>query len=803
MRFGVSSGTRDDFLEEKRVGQQLNFWRWRRAAKGRRPWKDRVTKEERKRSRPWKKPRCRGGSAVDAADEKFPIDNLGGTCEFIDWALCLPRWVLRSRCAFAHHLARSFSVRQQGVALPSVVFPLPIPFVDIFMSSGPQLSRSRLKTVAMKRVTHIIVLAMNFMYLGRFASDAELRRPMNQKQEAVVQRLYNLVAACGSQSGRFDFAPGRSGPELVACLDELERFAEERGFDFGGGYASTSASYERLEHDKRLREEQIEEHPELQPYRGLCASRLKISGTGTWPLARYLDSPLYLPYEEPLFLMHNEDVSHFPTPCFESEDREEYFRLIKRWDELGLLRLHEEPLREGHYTKVFNTFKSSLHDRQIGDRRIANSRERHLAGSSSHLPNGPLLQNIFLPSGCNLRGAITDRRDFYHQCCVTSSRSCSNALPFDFSVEELAGFSALKIYREELAMVGPQGREVVGDRLGMPASERRKKVVPGRLWPGFAALYQGDHLGVEYALEAHQNLLLEEGLLRSEGRVQLNSCFPTGGVCEGLIIDDFFVISSQRRTVEKEDSAAFKRLGRARQAYEVHKLPGSVEKDVVAETTFKAAGAECDSSEETLSKGLCTLGAPAGKRLALSLLSLRAASLGAISTKLALRLAGSWTSCLLYRRCLSSIVDGFFALPHLGGEGAENLVLPLSRRHAQELVLLSVAAPLMVANLRAEVGRRFMPQTHLWQKVRSFQPSFLRRPSRPYGWVVTRRVATRNLTTPSVQHSEQLRSFQMRRQRRLVASSPQRGRPVSSSTLWRFVEELERSRRPWLTRATL
>ena len=99
-----------------------------------------------------------------------------------------------------------------------------------------------MKTVAMKRVTHIIVLAMNFMYLGRFASDAELRRPMNQKQEAVVQRLYNLVAACGSQSGRFDFAPGRSGPELVACLDELERFAEERGFDFGGGYASTAAS---------------------------------------------------------------------------------------------------------------------------------------------------------------------------------------------------------------------------------------------------------------------------------------------------------------------------------------------------------------------------------------------------------------------------------------------------------------------------------------------------------------------------------------------------------------------------------
>lgn len=82
---------------------------------------------------------------------------------------------------------------------------------------------------------------------------------------------------------------------LQACLDELERFVEERGFDFGGGYASTSASYERLEHDKRLREEQIEEHPELQPYRGLCASRLKISGTGTWSLGKIPRQPFVSP----------------------------------------------------------------------------------------------------------------------------------------------------------------------------------------------------------------------------------------------------------------------------------------------------------------------------------------------------------------------------------------------------------------------------------------------------------------------------------------------------------------------------
>ena len=51
--------------------------------------------------------------------------------------------------------------------------------------------------------------------------------------------------------------------------------------------------------------------------------------------------------------------------------------------------------------------------------------------SSSSLPNGPLLQNIFLPPGFSLRGP------------------CSNAIPFDFTTEELEGFVAQKIYEEE------------------------------------------------------------------------------------------------------------------------------------------------------------------------------------------------------------------------------------------------------------------------------------------------------------------------------------------------------------------
>ena len=43
---------------------------------------------------------------------------------------------------------------------------------------------------------------------------------------------------------------------------------------------------------------------------------------------------------------------------------------------------------------IFNAFKNSTRDRQIGDRRIPNSRERSIDGPSRHLPPGFLLTSM-------------------------------------------------------------------------------------------------------------------------------------------------------------------------------------------------------------------------------------------------------------------------------------------------------------------------------------------------------------------------------------------------------------------------
>lgn len=156
-------------------------------------------------------------------------------------------------------------------------------------------------------------------------------------------------------------------------------------------------------------------------------------------------------------------------------------------------------------------------------------------------------------------------------------------------------------------------------------------------------------------------------------------------------------------TEEELCKQAFLHLAMAREAYNAHGLPGSVEKDVVAEDSFKAAGAEIDSYSGTLDLGLCLVGAPLQKRLGLAVVSLRTVALSGISRGLAAKLSGSWESCLMFRRCMSATVDGLFAIG--AGKSSEDSeeVVDLPRRVAQELAFLSVLAVIMASDVSAPV----------------------------------------------------------------------------------------------------
>ena len=141
---------------------------------------------------------------------------------------------------------------------------------------------------------------------------------------------------------------------------------------------------------------------------------------------------------------------------------------------------------------------------------------------------------------------------------------------------------------------------------------------------------------------------------------------------------------------------------------------GSSEKDVHAESVFKAAGAEVVSDARSVRSGFVTVGAPIAKHLALSVMSLRAARLPGLTPTLAARLAGNWISVLLYRRCLASVVDCLFAFGSVAESVDPQVILPLPRRVCVELSLLSALTPLMCSNLAVDyLGSAFASDASL------------------------------------------------------------------------------------------
>ena len=138
-------------------------------------------------------------------------------------------------------------------------------------------------------------------------------------------------------------------------------------------------------------------------------------------------------------------------------------------------------------------------------------------------------------------------------------------------------------------------------------------------------------------------------------------------------------------------------------AYQAAELLGSPTTDVVGENERKLVGAYINSSERALSRKLCTVGAPAAKRIALSFITLASCSLSSTTDVLHLCLIGGWVSILTFRRPMMSIISKCYHLVH------QNCVDPnvpklvrLPRSPANQLALLACLVPLAFSDLGAE-----------------------------------------------------------------------------------------------------
>ena len=138
-------------------------------------------------------------------------------------------------------------------------------------------------------------------------------------------------------------------------------------------------------------------------------------------------------------------------------------------------------------------------------------------------------------------------KDFYHQIRCAPSKAEHNTIG-TLDLPDAIALKAFCKYQEKAKV--KFYRDAHGDRLGDPSLPRPKAATSG-LQVAFRGILQGDHGGVEFATDAHINLLKSYDVLGEHQHLTSTRACRSQSVMQGLVIDDFFAIS-----VEKKDGAA-------------------------------------------------------------------------------------------------------------------------------------------------------------------------------------------------------------------------------------------------------
>eukprot|EP00434_Breviolum_minutum_P034390 symbB.v1.2.030438.t1/scaffold3423.1/size57148/1 len=293
------------------------------------------------------------------------------------------------------------------------------------------------------RVLHTMVMALNFWHSGgRFIEASSLQRAPNRLHRVLYRRIRSLLKSDGPALAFETTKAGRRFPELVPRLSELSSVLTFNGAS-GDPYDKTFPGVEVVKDDTVM--------PELQPYRDLDPDRLLLFGTGHFDATEFLDDALTMPYRDPDCL--SIDVPPGSRPNIR-DSPETVCKLASVWDKQNLLTIHREHVNPDKYVRVFNAYKSTSQDRQIGDRRGANSLEARISdfGPSSQLPAGSDLAELSLnPRKQTLSITITDRKDFYHQFWCSKRKTIGNTIGPPVETCSLQDCSAYGLFLQEYA----------------------------------------------------------------------------------------------------------------------------------------------------------------------------------------------------------------------------------------------------------------------------------------------------------------------------------------------------------------
>ena len=229
---------------------------------------------------------------------------------FTKWVRMHVRRLLSTRTSFSYFLLKSISnCRGRSSTASTALFPIPIPFDDIWGRPMKRMNRRRREEVARRQLVHLAVMALNFMHSTAPLSCLDLlwRRP-SSLHLGVYRRLGALIKACDHVETISISGVGRGHAKLGARMREVLDTLQSWGEGLRTGY---DAGLEGM------KVPMVNDEEELNPYRELNASRLKLTGTGGWNCLPYLDELLVLPFMEPEVLRHEGRPRRLFSRCVE------------------------------------------------------------------------------------------------------------------------------------------------------------------------------------------------------------------------------------------------------------------------------------------------------------------------------------------------------------------------------------------------------------------------------------------------------------------------------------------------------
>ena len=481
--------------------------------------------------------------------------------------------------------------------------------------------------------------------------------------------------------------------KLDARFKELEKALDTLGLDPASQYHRGAEGHEVPEDNDAAEE--------LRPYRPLDAGRIRLTGTGNWECLDFLSDVLYMPFVEPDVIRFDVTPPDGSFPDVRDGDPEEVKKLCLIWDANRLLRLIPRALGPADdelflHTRVFGNFNHASADRQIGDRRGRNFVEGDCF--QDHPMRSPMLQ-LCCSWRC-IRRCLLVRLQTGGTFITNLRLATRGQLPTLSTLHSSSKTSKVGWLMNSFASISADKREHLGRPLVIVLAARTNPLLlqaddEAPVFAACGALLQGDHLGVEIACCAHAMMLEEAGCHPSCNRLCVSQPIIHNHPVSGLVIDDFFVLSSEdiSGAIDHDYKAPNQSrvfLDRAKNAYKAEGIIGSDDKEVLDSLHFRVIGAEVNSTVSSVQRGLVCLGAPAEKRLCLMMLSVNAASLPYTTDALHATLVGSWISVLLHRhrRPMMSHVNKLFQVIGSDLDTSASKLGVLPRAAAEELLVL-------------------------------------------------------------------------------------------------------------------